>query len=136
MEIKTFIYHTCSIIFIAIFMTGCSTTKSHIAADELLARIKAGKAPVIVDVRSEMEYQSSRVPGAIHIPFWKSFTSDRLAQVKKTEPPVIYCEHGPRAGSAKLAFSWDGFDEIYYLEGHMSGWKQAKLPVVSDSKKE
>ena len=112
-----------------LFMSGCSNTKTHIAANELLAQIKADKTPLIIDVRSQSEYQSSHVPGAIHIPFWTAFTSSQLDQADKTQPLVIYCEHGPRAGIAKMAFSWSGFDQIYYLEGHMSGWKQANLPV-------
>jgi rhodanese-related sulfurtransferase len=42
---------------------------------------------------------------------------------------VLYCAHGPRAGIAKFALKLSGFDNIVYLEGHMSAWKAAKLPV-------
>ena len=117
------------IIFTLSFMPSCSTSKSHIAANELLGQIKAEQAPLIVDVRSQSEYTSSHVPGALHIPFWAAFTSSQLDQADKTRALVIYCEHGPRAGIAKMAFSWSGFDKIYYLEGHMLGWKKLKLPV-------
>ena len=117
------------------FMSSCSTSKTHITANELLGQINTEQAPLIVDVRSQSEYKSSHVPGAIHVPFWTAFTSSQLDQVDKTQPLVIYCEHGPRAGIAKMAYSWAGFDTIYYLEGHMLGWKNAKLPVDSGLKK-
>ncbi|MEE9397338.1 MAG: rhodanese-like domain-containing protein [Methylococcales bacterium] len=113
-----------------LYMTGCaSNSQTHISQHDLLQQIKTHQAPTIIDVRSESEYQSGHVPGAIHIPFWAAFsrTDDVPSPVEK--PLVLYCEHGPRAGIAKLAFSLGGYDNILYLEGHMSGWKKAKLPM-------
>lgn len=116
-------------IFLATMMSGCTSTKTHIAATDLLNQINTGTAPLIVDVRSQSEYKASHVPGALHIPFWSAFTSGQLDQADKNRDLVVYCEHGPRAGIAKMAFSLSGFDSIYYLEGHMVGWKRAQLPV-------
>ncbi|MFW5444056.1 MAG: rhodanese-like domain-containing protein, partial [Methylococcaceae bacterium] len=84
---------------------------------------------IIIDVRSSSEYQTSHVPGALHIPFWTAFTTDKLDSLKKTDPVILYCEHGPRAGIAKLAISLSGFENISYLAGHMTAWKKAGLPV-------
>lgn len=97
--------------------------------DELLTQIQKGQAPIIIDVRSSSEYQTSHVPGALHIPFWTAFTTDKLDSLKKTDPVILYCEHGPRAGIAKLAISLSGFENISYLAGHMTAWKKAGLPV-------
>ncbi len=123
-----------SLIIITIAMFGCSTSKTHVSANDLLDQIKTNNAPLIIDVRSQSEYQTSHVPGAIHIPFWTAFTSDQLDTADKSQALVIYCEHGPRAGIAKMAFSISGFDKIYYLEGHMLAWKKAKLPVETVQK--
>lgn len=98
--------------------------------DELLAQIKKAPATIIiVDVRSTYEYQSGHVPGAIHIPFWTAFTTDKLDAYEKNSEVVLYCAHGPRAGVAKLALSLSGFEKINYLAGHMSAWNNAGLPV-------
>ena len=35
----------------------------------------------------------------------------------------------PRAGIGKAALSLEGFTQIRYLQGHMSGWYKAELPV-------
>ena len=96
---------------------------------ELLAQISSGTAPVIIDVRSGSEYKSGHVAGALHIPFWSAFTSDKLKGQDKSKPILLYCEHGPRAGIAKLALMLSGFSKIDYLDGHMSGWKKSGLPV-------
>ena len=96
---------------------------------ELLSAIEANQAPVIIDVRSQAEYDSGHVPGAIHVPFWWAYSPDELARVGGSELLVLYCAHGPRAGIAKFALKLSGFDNIVYLKGHMSAWKDAKLPM-------
>lgn len=96
---------------------------------ELMAQIKQGKAPVIVDVRSDSEYQAGHLPGAIHIPFWTAFTTDKMDAYKKEDAVVLYCAHGPRVGVAKLAFYLAGFNNLNYLSGHMTAWKKADLPL-------
>lgn len=102
---------------------------THITAAELNALIKTGNAPVIIDVRSSREFQAGHVPGAIHLPFWLAFTRADEIEAPKDKPVVIYCAHGPRAGIGKAALSLEGFTQIRYLQGHMSGWQKAQLPV-------
>ena len=97
--------------------------------DELLARIRAGTAPVILDVRSRGEFEAGHVPGAIHIPFWS--VSNRLQDIPgaKADPLVVYCGHGPRAWIAGAVLKRRGFTGVTYLEGHMHGWHEAGLPL-------
>lgn len=87
------------------------------------------KAPIIIDVRSQGEYDAGHVPGALHIPFWSAYKPQRLTGVDPNELLVVYCQHGPRAGIAKLALSLTGFENIVYLQGHMRAWQQANLPT-------
>lgn len=100
---------------------------------QLLALIQQDKAPVIVDVRSGVEYTSGHVPGAIHVPFWSVLTTDKLDTVDKSQHLVVYCEHGPRAGIAKFGLWLTGFEQIDYLAGHMTAWKKAGLPMEKDT---
>lgn len=118
------------IITLNLLLSSCSTTgEGYMQQNELLAQIEQGTAPVIVDVRSDAEYNSGHVPGAIHVPFWTAFTTDKMDAYNKTDAVVMYCAHGPRAGVAKLAFSLAGFEKLRYLSGHMTAWTKAGLPV-------
>lgn len=108
--------------------SGAREGDSHMSPEELLARIAAGTAPTIVDVRSRSEYEKGHVPGAIHIPFWAARSRASQIPTPPEQPVVIYCAHGPRAGIAKLALRGAGYREVIYLEGHMSGWQRARLP--------
>jgi phage shock protein E len=102
-------------------------TADRISVAALLARIEAGAPPVILDVRSGVEFANGHVPGARHIPFWR--VSRRIGEL--AIPPdaelVVYCGHGPRAAVAGRALRRHGFTRITYLDGHFSRWRSAGL---------
>ena len=96
-----------------------------VSAEALLRRIDSGMAPIILDVRSWMEFARGHVPGARHIPFWRiSRQIDALAASRDAEV-VVYCGHGPRASVAGRALRRKGFPHIVYLDGHFSRWRRA-----------
>lgn len=100
-----------------------------IPARELASRLEDGTAPPVLDVRSEGEYRAGHVPGAIHLGFLSTFGHGDELAFDRGEPVVVYCEHGPRAGIARFALRRHGFERVVLLEGHMSGWREAGLPV-------
>ena len=113
-----------------VLLSACAgNERSHISPNELFASIKNGTAPTIVDVRTQSEYQSGHVPGAIHLPFYSVWTRNTDIKSAKEDRVVVYCEHGPRAGLAKFGLWTAGFKHVVYLEGHMSGWKELDLPM-------
>lgn len=95
---------------------------------ELLKRMKSTRPPVLLDVRSGLEFKSGHISGAIHSPLFKILL--RLAQIpsdKGTEL-VVTCEHGPRAQLAKSLLGAFGYQNVTLLEGHMAAWRQAARP--------
>lgn len=113
-------------------MIGCTSSvnsQGYIKNKELFHLIEQGKAPLIVDVRSAWEYEKGHVPGAIHIPFWSAYFRSEQLSTSSTEPIVVYCEHGPRAGIGKFGLYMAGFNNIVYLKGHMAQWRDAELIV-------
>jgi hydroxyacylglutathione hydrolase len=119
-----------SIVSLLLIMQACSNNaKTHITQSALLQQMQEFSAPVIIDVRSEYEYQAGHIPAALHIPFWKTFNTEQLQSYSTTQPFVLYCEHGPRTGIAKWGLSMQGFENIRYLQGHMSAWRKADLPI-------
>jgi rhodanese-related sulfurtransferase len=106
---------------------------TRMSAGELDRLIKAGNTPVIVDVRSAYEYRHGHIPGAIHMPFWRSFFPADDLSTPKDRPVIVYCQHGPRAAIAKFALQQAGYADVRYLDGHMSGWEKAGLPLQTAS---
>jgi rhodanese-related sulfurtransferase len=96
-----------------------------ISAEALLARIEAGTAPVILDVRSRAEFGRGHVPSARHIPFWLVGRQIRQVSAPCDAEVVVYCGHGPRAIVAAQALRRQGYTRVSFLEGHFSQWRRA-----------
>lgn len=100
-----------------------------ISPGDLLARIRAGTPPAILDVRSGVEFRAGRVPGARHVPFWAIAFRRRAIPVAPGDPIVVYCGQGPRAGLARAALGLLGFTRVIDLDGHWEAWVQEGLPI-------
>lgn len=113
----------------AVAAGGCASgaMRDRVTPEALLAAIDAGTAPVIVDVRTRREYEAGHVPGALHVPFYTLLVRQDDIPGTRERPVVVYCEHGPRAGVARLALRLTGFTDVRYLAGHMAGWKELGL---------
>jgi len=94
---------------------------------DLIARISAGTAPTILDVRSHREFASGHVPGALNVPFRELLRRVPAIPLSVDDPLVVYCRFGPRAWLAGAALRRHGFRRVEYLEGHMSEWQRAGL---------
>jgi len=106
--------------------TGCATG---VTRDELLTLMRDGTAPLIVDVRSQGEYDRGHVPGALHISFYSIGSGLDGIGFSKNDPVVLFCEHGPRSGIAGFTLKVLGYERVYSLEGHMKGWRTDGYPV-------
>lgn len=105
-------------------------------ASELVQRIKDGSAPFILDVRSEREFASSHIPGAVNIPHVD--IKDRLSEILafKEKEVVVHCESGVRAGIAEAVLHGAGFKRVVHLEGDMRAWRRNGHPTESSDQKE
>ena len=107
-------------------LSGCATG---ISREDLLKEMQDGNAPLIVDVRSEREYERDHVPGAVHISFLSISSGLKGMSTQPGEQIVVYCEHGPRAGLAFWSLYLSGYRNVYSLEGHMKGWRENQFPI-------
>ena len=98
-------------------------------ANELLKRIESKTAPVVLDVRTGIEFKRGHVPGAINAPARKILLKTAKLPKNTNTELVIYCEHGPRAMIAKKLLALRGYKNSSLLEGHMLRWKKAGLPL-------
>ena len=96
---------------------------------ELAERIKSNRPPTVIDARSKIEFQRGHIPGAIHAPVLKILLRRARLPEDKNSELVITCEHGPRAMLAKQSLAALGYRNLTLLEGHMLGWRRARLPL-------
>ncbi len=111
---------------VPVFFAACA---AGISREELLKEMQERHAPVIVDVRSEGEYDRDHIPGAVHIPFTSIGPVLKGMQTPSGERIAIYCEHGPRAVVATWSLYFAGYRNVYSLEGHMKAWRESQFPI-------
>ena len=102
------------------------STKSDVLATDL-----AEKAPTLIDVRTQAEWdKDGYIEGALHIPFSDFLTSLDQIPAEKDAPIVIYCASGHRGAMAAMALRLMGYSDVANLGGGLGAWKNAGLPVA------
>lgn len=86
---------------------------------------------VIVDVRSDKEYEEGHIVNALHIPL--GVLENRLSDLKnyKKDALIMVCRSGSRSASAANILAKQGFDSVRNLNGGMLAWGSANLPVTT-----
>lgn len=98
-------------------------------ADRLEELLDLGQPPVVLDVRSGLEFKSGHVKGAIHAPLPSLLKNTAAAVKQKSDPLVIVCEHGPRAQVAAMYLKFRGYRSVELLDGHMTRWRSSNRPM-------
>ncbi len=85
---------------------------------------------VILDVRTPDEFAAGHLDGATMIDFYSPDFADRLAALDRDVPYLLYCRSGNRSGQARQLMSDLGFADVADIDGGISAWAAAGLPVV------
>ena len=78
---------------------------------------------VILDVRTAIEVEDGKIPGATNIDIFKAQEFiDALEKLDKNLPYFVYCKAGSRSAQACAVMHQMGFEYTYNLEGGFSEW--------------
>jgi len=86
---------------------------------------------VLVDVRSPAELREGSIPGSQLFPFGE-LARGRLT-LPTGKPLLLICAVGGRSYAVGQYFSGKGYGEIYNLNGGISAWRAAGLPLEQNS---
>jgi sulfur-carrier protein adenylyltransferase/sulfurtransferase len=102
---------------------SCETRTSvghEFSVRELKARIDAGRAPVILDVREPSEASICSLPGSRLIPLGE--LSRRLGDLDPSAEIVVHCKSGGRSARAVTLLREKGFTRASSLTGGILSW--------------
>ncbi|MDH5739774.1 MAG: FAD-dependent oxidoreductase [Nitrospira sp.] len=88
---------------------------------ELRAALETATPPVVVDVRSSVEFDKEHIPGAINIPLPELRT--RMGEVPTDRPAVTYCAIGQRGYIAERLLRQQGVTGVRNLTGGFASWQ-------------
>ena len=86
---------------------------------------------ILLDVRTEGEYNAEYIPGAINIPL--SDLENRIDELDSSKAIIVYCKTGSRSRTASETLAQRGFI-VYNMEGGINAWKEEFATSTSTPK--
>lgn len=83
----------------------------------------------LVDVRTDAEVARGKIQQGESIPL--HLLPLRLNGMDKNGTTVFYCQMGGRSAQAAAFTVANGFTDVYNLQGGITAWAQAGLPIES-----
>jgi rhodanese-related sulfurtransferase len=102
-----------------------------ITTDQVTALLAAGRMPDLIDVRTPGEFAAARAQGATNVPLDQLDPKLLIARRGASDEPIyLICKSGARASKAARRFCDASFPNVVCIDGGMTAWEQAGLPVV------
>lgn len=118
------------LVIILLMVTSCvsspkkQTQMNELAPDAWAELQEQTSESVILDVRTEEEFESGYIKGALNMDIRGG--ADFLASIEsldKSKSYFVYCRSGARSGQACQLMSQMGFNAVYNLEGGVLAWE-------------
>lgn len=87
---------------------------------------------VVIDLRSENNFQEGHILNALNIPYEKLSERQNELQKYRERPVILYCNNGAESTRASRILRQNGFEKIHCLNGGLHAWRNANLPLTRD----
>ena len=87
---------------------------------------------VVLDVRTPEEFAAQRLPDATMIDFYEPDFADRIADLDRDVPYVLYCRSGNRSSQTRALMEDLGFTDVRDVEGGIVSWLEDGHPFVTN----
>jgi len=105
--------------------------QNKLAPDAFEAMLKSDTSIQLVDVRTPAEFQGGYIAGAKLINIQDTDFAQKISQLDKNRPVLVYCAVGGRSANAAGQFTKLGFTKVYDLKGGITAWKNARKAVIN-----
>jgi phage shock protein E len=108
---------------------GKESTFGLLAPKEFEMQLKADPNIILMDVRTPEEMQAGFIEGAKNLDFNSPGFQSGLDSLDHSKTYFVYCGIGKRSGKAAAIMMEKGFQHVTSMEGGLTAWKAAGLPV-------
>jgi sulfur-carrier protein adenylyltransferase/sulfurtransferase len=89
-----------------------------------------GRAPLLVDVREQHEFEEGHIPGAVHVPRGHLESRIEGRAGDRSQPIVLYCASGQRSAlAAHTLGELLGYQDVASMTGGITLWKDRGFEV-------
>jgi rhodanese-related sulfurtransferase len=109
-------------------VSSATNSITHVNATEA-AKLLADKQVVVIDVRTQGEFDAGRIAGAKLVAISSPDFEKQLGELDRNKTYLVLCQSGGRSTRALKTFSKLGFMSVVHLDGGMNAWNKAGQPV-------
>ncbi len=107
---------------LAFLMAACKPPKSSVSTKDISvaeAMVLIENTPdlLILDVRTPEEWKLGAIEGATKLNFHDADFADKVSQLEKNRPMLVYCKAGGRSAKSTTVLENAGFKSIYNMLG-------------------
>lgn len=84
----------------------------------------------VIDLRDQVDFRKGHIVDAINIPYAK--LNERVGELDnlRERPVILVCKLGQYSSAAGKQLMQQGFKQVYRLNGGISEWQVAQLPLI------
>jgi rhodanese-related sulfurtransferase len=97
--------------------------------EEFRRRAEAGEPLVLVDIREDHEWDTARIPGAVHVGRGILERDAEKAWPDPATPLVLQCGGGYRSVLSAESLQRMGYTRVWSLAEGIRGWRERGLPL-------
>lgn len=101
-----------------------------IEPEELQSALEKDEKIVVVDVRTQDEWDAGHLDKAKHIELGE--VQKNIAAIPKDAKMIAMCRSGQRSSIAASLLKRYGFNDVSHLKGGILAWSEAQLPLTKD----
>jgi hydroxyacylglutathione hydrolase len=96
----------------------------------VFAVLQAAPGALLLDVRSDQEWQAGHIAGARHIALGNLAAS--VQELPRNQPMIVVCGSGYRSSIAASMLQRAGFSSVSSMAGGIAAWQRRNLPFSPD----
>ncbi len=110
-------------VVLLLLLVGCADGKENsmgykqISAAEAKAFMESGRAYVLIDARTQSEFDAGHIPGAVLIPEYEIAARAKAEIPEKDTPVLVYCRSGRRSKIAAKELVKAGYTNVKEFGG-------------------
>jgi parallel beta-helix repeat protein len=124
---KLFFASILALLLLALPPMTMATGYTGVSVVEAKAMLDSNPSLVVLDVRTQSEYDSGHIRNAKHIPVTQ--LEGRLHELDTTDEILVYCKSGFRSTTASQLLVDHGFLYVFNMNGGIDAWKSQGYPV-------
>jgi len=118
-----------SLLFFSLAFTSLASSYTNVTVSEAKGMIGSYPYLVVLDVRTQSEYNSGHIRNAKLIPL--SELEGRLDEFNQNDEILVYCHSGYRSAQASQILANNDFLYVYNMLGGITAWINAGYPVYA-----